>query len=95
MKHYTSASIPDECYPNVLAQLWCYAQIDFENAGMTIPKRILLVAELWSHSKSESAEDGSKRYWVWQNHHQNFKLIPLLFRLYGGIAERKAQPNVS
>jgi hypothetical protein len=80
-----ASSIPDECYPNVLAQLWCYAHINLEKTGWDIPRNVsvLLGAELWSHSRFESPDDGRLRYWIWCKEDHAFRYVPTLFQLYG------------
>jgi hypothetical protein len=89
----SEASIPDHFYPNVLAQLWCYSKIDFEQANWPIPKKVILAAELWYRGKNESEFDGRYKchHWVMNNADTKNKLKPIeaLFAIYSAYYTKK------
>lgn len=82
------AYIPDRCYPNVLAQLWCYSDIDFEKALWPKSKRQLLVCALWARTKNQSVSDhGEERYFQFDKNDNDFKKIEKLFELFRGTQD--------
>lgn len=76
------AYIPDYCYPNVLAQLWCYSKINSKESRWPDHNKILLAAEIWTHKKYESEIDGRANYWVFDTAEKNFKYIEYLFEIF-------------
>lgn len=75
----TASSMPNSCYPNILAQLWCYAKIDYKQANWPSPYFILLGAELWSKERV----DYMKRYYrLWSITDCVFKKVESLFEIY-------------
>ncbi len=74
----TAAVIPPNFYPNILAQLWCYAQIDYEQANWPFFKNILLGAELWSGAQG-NLEVTRK---LWLRNDRVFKKVEKLFEIY-------------
>ena len=78
----SNAFVPNTCYPNILAQLWCYSQIDFDDARWPKSSLITLAAELWTHTRSESELDGGRICWAWQKNARDFKYIEILFSIY-------------
>ncbi len=95
----TTAATPDHCYPNIMAQLWCYAQIDFaktgwlEKTGWSKPKGVLLAAELWSYKEMEDifVNVDRQKYWLWRKGQREFNFVRQLFELYGGLITPKKQ----
>ena len=83
------ASIPEQCYPNVLAQLWVYSHIDCEQAKWPVAKGKLLGAAIWSRARNDPPGSYNDRSnWLWRANNSYFKKIEILFRIYSELVLR-------
>lgn len=79
----TDKPIPFDGWPDLRAQLWCYAQID---DWLQAPK-IHLAAEIWSKCPSHGLPS-RRKILHWDNSNESFCLEnKLLFELYSGAAK--------
>jgi hypothetical protein len=72
--------IPKQSWPNIRAQLWCYAWIDdWANA-----KRITLMDEVWRRNKTTGEPSPPKVRRFWEASDEIWQESEKLFLLYGG-----------
>jgi hypothetical protein len=72
--------IPEQSYPNIRAQLWCYAWID---DWANTPK-VTLMDDIWRRNKTTGEPCPPKKRRFWERDNEIWLDSEKLFKLYGG-----------